>query len=82
MEVSVANGVLTVRGEKKGEKEEKDKSHHRLERFSGTFYRAIPLPPGTDAEKMTATSSNGVVTVTVPKTAAAQPKKIAVTPKA
>lgn len=82
VEISIENGILTVRGERKEEKEERKKNYHRTERFAGSFYRAIPLPPGADAEKVTATSSNGVVTVTVPKTAAAQPKKIAVTPKA
>ena len=79
---AVENGILTVRGEKKEEKEEKKKNYHRVERFSGSFYRAIPLPPGADADKMAATSANGVVTITVPKKPDAQPKKITVTPKA
>jgi HSP20 family protein len=81
VEVSVENGVLTVRGEKKEEKEERKKNYHRVERFAGSFYRAIPLPAGADAEKVTATSANGVVTVTIPKKPEAQPKKITVTPK-
>jgi HSP20 family protein len=81
VEVSVENGVLTVRGERKEEKEERKKNYHRVERFTGSFYRAIPLPPGADAEKVTATSTNGVVTVTIPKRAEAQPKKITVTPR-
>ncbi|HJZ55070.1 MAG TPA: Hsp20/alpha crystallin family protein [Gemmataceae bacterium] len=79
VEVSIENGVLTVRGEKK---EERKKNFHRVERFTGFFHRAVPLPPGIDAERVTASSSNGVVTVTIPKKAEAQPKKIAVTPKA
>jgi HSP20 family protein len=82
VEVTVENGVLTVRGEKKEEKEEKKKDYHRIERFAGSFYRAVTLPPGADAEKVCATSANGVVTVTVPKKAEAQPKKIPVTAKA
>jgi HSP20 family protein len=81
IEVSVENGILTVRGEKKEEKEEKKKNYHRIERFAGSFYRAIPLPPGTDAEKVAATSANGVVTITIPKKPEAQAKKITVTPK-
>jgi HSP20 family protein len=82
VEISVENGVLTVRGEKKEEKEERKKNYHRIERFAGSFYRAIPLPPGADAERVTASSSNGVVTVSIPKKPEAQPKKITVTPKA
>ncbi len=82
VEITVENGVLMVRGEKKEEKEEKKKNYHRLERFAGSFYRAIQLPPGADAEKVSATSANGVVTIAIPKKPEAQPKKIAVTPKA
>jgi HSP20 family protein len=81
VEVSVERGVLTVRGEKKEEKEEKKKNHHRVERFAGSFFRAIALPPGADAEKVAATSANGVVTITIPKKPEAQAKKIAVTPR-
>lgn len=80
VEVTVENGVLTVRGERKEEREEKKKNYHRVERFAGSFYRAVALPPGADADKVTATSANGVVTVSIPKKAEAQPKKIAVTP--
>jgi len=81
IEISVENGVLTVRGEKKEEKEEKKKNYHRVERFTGSFYRAIPLPAGVEADKVSATSANGVVTITVPKKPEAQPRKITVTPK-
>jgi HSP20 family protein len=81
VEISVVNGILTVRGEMKEEKEEKKKNFHRLERCTGSFYRAITLPAGADAEKVTATSANGVVTVTIPKRPEAQPKRIAVTAK-
>jgi HSP20 family protein len=79
VEISVENGVLTVRGERKEEKEERKKNYHRIERFAGSFYRAVPLPPGADAEKVSATSTNGVVTVTIPKKPEAQPRKITVT---
>ena len=81
VEITVENGVLMVRGEKKEEKEEKKKNYPRLERFAGSVYRAIALPPGADAEKVSATSANGVVTVAIPKKTEAQPKKITVTPK-
>ncbi|MCS7023065.1 MAG: Hsp20/alpha crystallin family protein, partial [Gemmataceae bacterium] len=81
IEIAIENGVLTVRGERKEEREEKKKNYHRVERFMGTFYRAIPLPPGVDPEKVSATSSNGVVTISIPKKPEAQPKRIVVTPK-
>jgi HSP20 family protein len=81
VEVSVENGILTVRGEKKEEKEKKEKNFHRMERFFGSFYRAIALPPGVDPEKVNATSANGVVRIVVPKKPELQPKKITVTPK-
>jgi HSP20 family protein len=81
VEVAVEYGVLTVRGERKEEKEEKSKDYHRVERFAGSFYRAVPLPVGVDAEKMTATSANGVVTIAIPKKPEAVPRKVVVTPK-
>lgn len=81
VEITVQDGVLTVRGEKKEEKEEKKKNYHCSERFSGSFYRAVTLPPGADAEKVSATSANGVVTIAIPKKPEAQPKKISITPK-
>jgi HSP20 family protein len=81
VEVTVAEGVLVLKGEKKQEKEEKTKTYHRVERFVGGFYREVPLPAGAEPEKITATSSKGVVTVTIPKTPEAQPKKIAIQAK-
>lgn len=81
VEISVENGVLTIRGDRKEEKEERKKNYHRVERFAGAFFRSIPLPPGVDAEKVSATSANGVVTVAIPKKPEAQPRKITVTPK-
>jgi HSP20 family protein len=82
VEIQVVDNVLTIRGAKEEKKEEKKKSYHRMERFCGSFYRAIMLPAGADAEKLAATSGNGVVIVTVPKKPEAQPRKIAVQPKA
>lgn len=81
VEISIVDGMLVLKGEKKEERETKKKNYHRTERFIGQFYRQIPLPPGADPEKITASSTKGVVTITVPKTPAAQPKKIAVQSK-
>jgi HSP20 family protein len=78
VDISVSDNSLILRGEKKEEREEKKKNYRAVERFVGQFYREIPLPAGTDKEKITATTSKGVVTVTIPKAPQAQPKKIAV----
>lgn len=82
IEISIDNGVLTIRGEKKEEKDEKKKNYHRIERFTGMFFRQIALPAGVDADKVTATNANGVITVSIPKKPEAQPKRIAITAKA
>jgi HSP20 family protein len=69
IEVSLRDGMLTIKGEKQEEKEEKDKRFHRVERSYGAFMRAVQLPAAVDASKVSAAFKNGVVTVTVPKTA-------------
>jgi HSP20 family protein len=81
VDIRVVDNVLTVRGGKEEKREEKKKNYHRMERFCGQLYRAIALPAGTDADKVNATSANGVITITIPKRAEAQPKKITVQPK-
>jgi HSP20 family protein len=78
VEVSVMDGTLVLRGEKKEEKKEERKDYHRVERFAGRFYREIPLPPGTDPDKIAASSSHGVLTITIPKKPEVQPRKITV----
>jgi HSP20 family protein len=78
VEVYVQNGALVLKGLKKEEKEEKISNYFRTERFIGTFYREIPLPIGVDPEKITATTVNGVLSVIIPKTPAALPKKVPV----
>jgi len=65
--VSLQEGMLTIKGEKRAEKEEKDKHYHRIERSSGAFYRSIQLPSVVDAGKVAATFKDGVVTITLPK---------------
>ena len=78
VEVSLSGTTLTIKGEKKQEREEKDKGYYLSERSYGSFQRAFTLPEGADGEKIAASFANGVLTVTVPKTAQAAPKKIEV----
>jgi HSP20 family protein len=78
VDISFSDGTLVIKGERKEKREEKGKNYQRTERFVGQFYREVPLPPGTDPEKITATSSKGVITVTIAKAPQAQAKKVAV----
>ena len=78
VQVNVADDVLTIKGEKKAEKEENDKNYHRIERSYGSFYRSLQLPAGVNADAIKATLKNGVLKVIVTKPATAQPKKIEV----
>lgn len=68
LSVSLADGVLTVRGEKNETKEEKEKGYHLSERRFGSFQRSLELPRGVDGEKIEANFANGVLKVTLPKT--------------
>jgi HSP20 family protein len=72
VEVKVANGMLTIKGEKKEEKEEKKKDYYLSERRYGSFERRFQIPEGVEAEKIEATFKKGVLTVMLPKSAAAQ----------
>jgi HSP20 family protein len=70
--VTVADRVLTIRGEKKEEQEKKDKDVFRRERAFGSFRRAIELPADVDAAKIEAKFKDGVLTIDLPKTKQAQ----------
>jgi HSP20 family protein len=70
--LSLQEGVLTIKGEREEEKEEKDKRYHRVERSYGAFARTVRLPAAVDSGKVSATFKDGVLTVTLPKTAAAK----------
>jgi HSP20 family protein len=72
LQISLQENLLTIKGEKKKEEEEKDERYHRVERSYGTFTRSARLPVGVDASKVTATFKNGLLTVTMPKTSAAK----------
>ena len=79
IEVTMENGVLTIRGERTFETEdESDNGYRRVERVHGTFYRRFSLPDTADEEKISATGKHGVLEVTIPKKAAVQPKRIKV----
>jgi HSP20 family protein len=78
VKVTVENGVLTISGERKFEKEEKNKKYHRLERGYGTFMRSFTLPDDADANKIKAEFKNGLLKVHLPKSEHAKPKQIEV----
>jgi HSP20 family protein len=72
IELTLQDQVLTIKGEKRQEKEEKEEQYYRMERSYGAFARSIRLPVAVDAGKVTATFKNGVLTVKLPKGAAAK----------
>ena len=76
VKVTVDNGVLTFRGERKQEKEEKNKKIHRVERFYGSFTRSFPLPDNVDESKIDASFKDGLLILTIPKTEETKPKVI------
>jgi len=72
IDVQVTGDTLVLKGEKRQEKEEKDKNYHFSERSYGSFQRAFELPASVDRNKIAAGFSKGVLTLTLPKTAEAQ----------
>ncbi len=78
VKVTVEDGVLSIAGERKSEKEEKNKKFHRVERSYGSFLRSFTLPEGADATKVNAEFTDGVLNVRLAKTPKAQPKTIEV----
>ncbi len=72
IEVKLSNGGISIRGEKKSDREEKTKNYRLSERSYGSFDRYFTLPSGIDAGKISASFKNGVLTVTMPKTPEAQ----------
>ena len=76
--VELEGGVLRISGVRKIEKEEKTRKYHRLERAYGVFARSFELPENIDANKVSASYRDGVLTVSVAKTEQAQPKHIEV----
>ena len=78
IQLALVDNVLTVRGEKKSEHEEKQKDYHLLERSFGSFSRSVQLPEGVKAEDVSAEIAKGVLKVTVKKPAPKQSKQIAI----
>src|ERR1700730_15274827 len=80
IDVKFSDGTLTIKGEKKDEREEKQKDYYLSERRYGSFQRSFGVPDGVDADKIEAHFKNGVLTVTLPKRPEAQKseKKIAI----
>jgi len=82
IEVKVADGVLTIEGEKEEEKEKKEKDYYLSERSFGSFQRSFKVPNGVDTDKIDATFKNGVLKVILPKSAEAQKAEKKITVKA
>jgi HSP20 family protein len=78
VKVTMENGVLCISGERKTEKEEKNKRYHRIERSFGSFERAFMMPEDADANKIAAEFKDGVLKVHLPKTPAAKSKPVEV----
>ena len=76
IQLNVADNVLTIRGEKKNEREETKKDYHMVERSYGSFTRSVQLPDGVNPDNIKAVIAKGVLKVTVPKPAPSQSKKI------
>jgi len=75
VQINIADNILTIRGEKKAEKEQKDKNYRLVERSYGSFERTLELPDGVNADAIKANISKGLLRVTVPKPAPNRPKR-------
>lgn len=76
--INLSDGLLTISGEKKQEKEEENEKYHCVERSYGKFTRTMRLPAEVETDKADATYKDGVLKVTLPKSEASKPKKIEV----
>jgi HSP20 family protein len=78
VKISLENNILTIRGEKKQQAEERTERVHRYERSYGAFERTFVLPNSVDSERIQASYQNGILTVSVPKAERARPREIPV----
>jgi len=76
MKVNVEEGILSIRGERKQEKEEKGKKFHRIERSYGSFFRSFTLPEDVDSTKVAAEFKDGVLNIRLPRTEKPKPKTL------
>ena len=78
LRLAIEQDLLTLKGEKKVEREEKGRNYHRVERRCGTFMRTIQLPTDVVADQAEAVVRNGILHIRLPKTEAARPRKVKV----
>ncbi len=78
IEITMDNGVLTIKGERESEAREEKEGYKRVERVSGAFYRRFSLPDTADAEAIQAKGKDGVLEIILPKHEKVQPRKIEV----
>ena len=76
IDVSLSDGHLTIKGEKKKEKEEKEENYHFIERSYGTFTRSVQLPKEVKHDKISASYKNGILKVVLPKSEEAKKKEV------
>lgn len=78
IDITLEDGVLTIRGERQWQDEQQNESYKRVERAYGSFYRRFSLPDTADADSVQAKSTNGVLEIVIPKQEKALPRKIKV----
>jgi len=76
IDLSLSDGMLTIKGEKKQEREEKEADYHLVERSYGAFTRSIQLPTDVQSDKISASYKNGILKITLPKSEEAKKKEI------
>jgi len=79
IDITFTEGLLTVKGEKKQEKEDKDKDYHRIERYYGSFHRSFRVPEKVETNKIEASYKDGILKLILPKAEESRAKKIKVT---
>jgi len=78
IEINIENNTLTIKGERKFEKETKEENYHRIERSYGSFFRSFTLPGTVDQDKIQAEHENGILKITMSKRTELKPRKVKV----